>query len=362
VDRKLFGTLLAFSTLLLYLVAVITILFPFLQPLIWAGIIVLLTYPLYRRLFFLLNRRRNLASGLMTPAVLLVLVLPVVALIIYLATQGQDFYENFEPALTNEPTGIWNRIRAFPPVNLLVNAINPFLHRFGINLQGTLRLAFQQSLDFLVNFSTAVVKKSFSFALDLVIMAVTLFFIYRDGENFAVRLLDMIPLDPNMKGTLIIRVKEILTKILYGLLFACFIQGILATLGYLVAGLPVPVLLGIATAIAALIPVVGTALVWFPAALILLLQGEYFKGLFLLVWGGALISPSDNLIRTLSMSGKAGTTYISPLVIILGLLGGLAAFGFTGIVLGPLILSLFLSVLELFARQSFPISDNVDQQ
>jgi Ca2+-transporting ATPase len=82
-----------------------------------------------------------------------------------------------------------------------------------------------------------------------------------------------------------------------------------------------------------------------------LLQGQYFQGVFLFVWGGVLIAPSDNLIRTLFMSGRAGRIYIPPLVIILGLLGGLSVFGFIGIVLGPLILSLLFSVLELFTRE-----------
>ncbi|MEZ4599243.1 MAG: AI-2E family transporter [Syntrophotaleaceae bacterium] len=354
--------MLALIALLLYLAAVIAILFPFLQALLWAGIIALMTYPLYDRLYLAVNRRRNLASSLMTLGVILVLVLPVVALIVYFATQGQDFYENMEPALFNDPASIWHQIKKFPPVNLLINILNPIFARFEINLQETFRVALQQSMDVLVNFSTAVVKKSFSFALELVIMAVALFFIYRDGENFAQRILDLIPLRSEIKGLLIQRVKEVVTKILSGLLFACFIQGILATLGYLLVGLPVPVLLGIATAIAALIPLVGTTLVWVPAALILVLQGDYFRGLILLVWGAALISPSDNLIRALSMSGRAGTIYISPLVIILGLLGGMAVFGFIGIVLGPLVLSLFLSVMELFTSHPLQTSEDVDAQ
>jgi predicted PurR-regulated permease PerM len=350
-DRKLFGTLLAFTALLLYLAAVISILFPFLRALLWAGIIGLLTYPFYKRLYAALNKRRNLAAGIMTPAVMIILVIPVVSLIVYLATQGPEYYSNIEPMLSGDPAGIWNRVISFPPLQFLIDIIKPYLGRFGINLQETLKLIIQMSFDFLVNFSTTIVKKSLSFTLQLVIMALTLFFIYRDGENFTARLLALIPLKDGVKGDLITTVKNVLIKVLYGLFLACLIQGLLASLGYWLAGLAVPVLLGAATAVTALIPLVGTALVWGPAALFLLLQGKYFQGVFLLAWGGLLIAPSDNLIRTIFMSGKSGTTYISPLVVVLGLLGGLTVFGFLGIVLGPIILCLLFSILELFSRK-----------
>lgn len=351
-DRKLFGTLLAFTALLLYLTAVISILLPYLRPLLWAGIIGILTFPFYSRLYTAVKKRKNLAAGLMTPVVMMIMVIPVVALIFYLANQGPEFYSTLEPTLSSPPSTIWNRIRSFPPLRMVLDSIGPYLNWLGVDLQETVKLSIQKGLDFLVEFSTTIVKKSLSFTLKLIIMALALFFIYRDGKTFLERLLALVPMQVKVKEDLISTVKNVLSKVLYGLFLASLIQGLLASVGYWLAGLSIPLLLGAATAVVAVIPIVGTALVWAPAALYLLLQGEIFPGLFLLAWGGLLIAPSDNLIRAILMSGKAGDIYIPPLVTILGLLGGLSVFGIIGIVLGPIILSLLFSVLELFTRKS----------
>lgn len=352
VDRKLFGTLLAYTALLLYLSAVIAVLSPFVRSLLWAAIIGTLTFPLYDRLYVAFKKRRNLTAGIMTPVVMMVLVIPVVALIFALANKGPAFYATIERTFSGDPAGIWQRIKTFPPLALLLESIGPLIDRMGIDLQESMKLSFQRSLDLVVGLSTTIVKKSLSFTLQLAVMALTLFFIYRDGKSFMTRLTALVPLEGKIQRELTYIVQNVLAKILYGLFLSCVTQGLMATLGYWMAGVSFPLLLGAATAAAALIPLLGTALVWVPATLYLLLQGQYFQGVFLFVWGGVLIAPSDNLIRTLFMSGRAGRIYIPPLVILLGLLGGLSVFGFIGIVLGPLILSLLFSVLELFTRES----------
>jgi predicted PurR-regulated permease PerM len=128
-----------------------------------------------------------------------------------------------------------------------------------------------------------------------------------------------------------------------GVLVTAAVQSLLAALGYWVAGLPSVVLLGALTFIAAFIPVVGTMLIWLPASVYLLLTGETAFGIGLLVWGAFVVGGIDSILRPLLISGSTGL----PLsLMMLGALGGLLAFGFFGLVVGPLALALFLVVFE----------------
>lgn len=235
-DRKIFGALLAYTALLLYL-----------------------------------------AAGLMTPLVIMILVLPVVALIFFLANQGPDFNSALEQTFSGSPSGVWNRVKSFPPLRVVLDSIGLFLAWLGVDLQETVNLPIQKGFDFLVGFSTTLVKRSLSFTLKLFIMAFTLFFIYRDGKTFLECLLALVPMKLKVKNELVTTVKNVLSKLLYGLFLAHLIQGLLASLGYWLAGLPIPLLLGAATTVAALIPIVGTALVWSPATLYLFFQVEIFQ-------------------------------------------------------------------------------------
>jgi predicted PurR-regulated permease PerM len=350
-DRKIFGALLAYTALLLYLAGVISILLPYLHPLLWAAILAILTFPIYDKLYVAVKERKTLAAGLMTSLVILILVIPVVLLIFFLANQGEDFYTPIENAFPGSPSGVWNRVKTFPLFSFFQDILDPFLDLLGVDLQETIKLSAQKGFDYLVGFSTTIVKKSLSFTLKLLIMALSLFFLYRDGKNFLDHLLALVPLEVRTKNELVSTVKDVLSKLLYGLFLASLVQGMLASVGYWLVGLPVPLLFGAATALVGLIPIVGTALIWAPLTFYLLLSGKIFQGLILLAWGGGLIAPSDNLIRAVFMSGRAGTTYIPPLVVILGILGGLSVFGVTGIILGPIMLALLFSVLELFIRK-----------
>jgi predicted PurR-regulated permease PerM len=108
-------------------------------------------------------------------------------------------------------------------------------------------------------------------------------------------------------------------------------------------------------AISALIPIVGTALIWMPGALYLLIQGEILKGILLIVWGALVVSSIDNFIRPFFISGKAK---LPILVILLGVLGGLFSFGFVGVVMGPIILALSIDLFDIYKKKFALIGKN----
>jgi predicted PurR-regulated permease PerM len=131
--------------------------------------------------------------------------------------------------------------------------------------------------------------------------------------------------------------------VVFGSLLTALVQGALVGVGFALVGLPSPVVFGAVAAVASLIPFIGTALVWVPAAVVLFLQGRWVAGLFLVGWSVVVVSSSDNVVRPLFISGRA---QIATLPVFLGLLGGLSAFGAIGLVVGPVVVALTLALLR----------------
>jgi predicted PurR-regulated permease PerM len=144
---------------------------------------------------------------------------------------------------------------------------------------------------------------------------------------------------------------------MYGVILTCLVQGTLGGLGFWVAGLPSPFLFGTLMAICAPIPLIGTALVWLPGAIYLLMQGQMLHGLLLIAWGVLVVSSIDNIIRPLFISGKAK---LPILVIVFGVLGGIWAFGLSGVVAGPVILAIIMVFFDACREATVP-ADHVKQ-
>jgi predicted PurR-regulated permease PerM len=131
--------------------------------------------------------------------------------------------------------------------------------------------------------------------------------------------------------------------VVFGSLLTALVQGALVGIGFALVGLPSPLVFGAVAAVTSLIPYIGTALIWVPAAGVLFLQGRWVAALFLIAWSVVVVSSADNVIRPLFISGRA---QISTLPVFLGLIGGLSAFGAIGLVVGPVLVALTLTLLR----------------
>ena len=347
-DRKVFFALVAFAALLGYLYLVFAILGPFLRSLAWAIIIGLATFPLYRRLRSRLGHRPLLSAAVMTPAVMLVFVLPVVILILMMTQEVTEIYQLLGQEVTDAGPISFTQLQDLPLVRELAEQLQPYMEKFGLNFREAVQMGTGKVKGFLLEHSTAMVRNSLAFTVKVVLMVMALFYIYKDGEVLLERFWSVVSIPDESRTMVAGTVKRVLSAVIYGVFLTCLVQGILAGIGYWLFGLPSALLFGALTAVAALIPFVGTALIWVPAVGYLLLEGEVSRGLFLFLWCFALVVPADNLIRPFFISGRS---QLSLLVVALGLLGGLAAFGFVGIVIGPLVLSLFSAFLDLYRGQ-----------
>jgi len=350
-DRRLFFTLLNFFFLFGFLYLVYQILAPFLDTLGWAGVIGIATYPLYRRLRNRFPGRDTIAASIMTPLVVMTLVVPFVLFIFILGGEVSQVYQHLEKVTAAGGSDVLGTLSRNSVIQPVLERIQPLLDMLDIELGNTLLPALKSLATFLLGYSTAILKNVFLMIIKLVLMVITLFFLYRDGESFLRRFLSVLPLEEAESDVLLDTVRRVLSAVIYGILLTCLVQGILGGIGFWFTGLPSPILFGALMAVAALVPVVGTALIWLPGALWLLAGGEVVMGIVLLAWGMIVVGMIDNLLRPLFISGRA---HLSLFIIALGVLGGVFAFGPLGVVTGPIVLALFLAVFEIYARRVFP--------
>lgn len=184
--------------------------------------------------------------------------------------------------------------------------------------------------------------------INLCVAIMLLFFMLHEGRNMEHYIATIMPFREENKREVLNKVQLIVRSNAIGIPLLAVIQGIISLGGYLISGVPNPLLAALLTAFASVIPIVGTALIWFPISVYFLLVGEWVSALVLLGYGGIVISQCDNLIRFILQKKMAN---IHPLITIFGVVAGLPIFGFMGIIFGPLLVSLFLLFLDMFRAE-----------
>lgn len=336
IDSPLSRRIAAFAFLSAIFGLTFWVLSPFLAALAWAGILAYVTWPLYERLGRCLPGRDSVAALLMTLAVGATLLLPMVwvlftllgdvaaasALLKQLSAQGLPPL----PAGVREwPGGEWiaaqyGRVQGDPAW------IGAQLHALGLTEAGNVK---------------AVIGGLGRNAAKFGLAVFALFFLYRHGDNVLAQFRGVATrwLGEAARGY-IQAVGVTVRAVVFGIVLTAIAQGTLAGLGYWVAGVPAPALWGVITALVSLIPFVGPV-VWIGLSLSLLATGETQAALGLFLWGALVVSWIDNLIRPLVISGP---TRIPFLLVFLGVLGGLNAFGLIGLFLGPVLLAVSIAI------------------
>jgi len=353
-DRNVFWALIAYTFALLFLYLLFLLLAPFGTSLIWAAVIGIATFPLYERLRGRFRGRNGAASAVMTLLVLLVFVLPTVGLVGLLAGEAADTYRVLEAATGSGRIPGIDTLSAHPSVAPWVTRGESLLRSFGVDIGADLLPAAKRAVSSLLGFASGLLKNAFISLFNLLLMLVILFFIYRDGRRLEEGFWSVIPLPDENKKTLKENLSRVLTAGVIGILGTCIVQGFLGGIGFWIGGLPSPVLFGSLMAIAALVPFVGTALFWVPGGIYLLLAGKTAKGIFLLAWGVLVVGSADNVIRPLLIGGKAD---LPVSLMALGAIGGFAAFGLMGVVIGPVLLSLSLVLFTMYKARAHPAAE-----
>ena len=311
------------------------LLFPFLHYLFFALLLTYVLHPLKRRMQLRI-RNRSVVAILLILLILVAIILPVVYITTKLVrevhvtvarvTESPDRYVYLEKAekWTEQVTG--------EPADLHV-----YKNQLAAQVRGFLVKA---APDFLGSISELL--------LGFFIMLFVMFYSLQSGRGSFERVRAIIPLAPNLKDKLIEEIKSVTWAVVYGQVVTALIQGTLGGLGFLIFGVPNVVLWGFVMIVLSFIPLVGTPLIWAPAGIFLILSGATARGIGLLLWGGILVMNVDNFLKPRLISGQSN---IHPVVVLLGVLGGLKLFGFIGLVAGPLTLALLIALVRFYEEE-----------
>ena len=200
----------------------------------------------------------------------------------------------------------------------------------------------------MVGFGAAILGNLARFTVDSLITFVILFFLFREGKDWAYRAGRLAPLSDVQVARLYQNISDTIIANVYGILTVGVAQGILTGIAMKIVGMPSSLLLGLAAGFASIIPVVGSALVWGTVAIYLFVQGAIWKGVFLLVWGTVVVSSIDNVVRPWVVGGRVE---LHPMVLVFFILGGVEAFGFLGLFLGPVVASVLAAVFAMLREE-----------
>ena len=334
-----FGELLFYGVVLLVGYLAYIVIQPFLTALMWAAILAMTLNPIQR---YLETRTGPSAAALLTVlAALLVIVGPVATLLSMLADdlpRAMAFIQSLpQRAAPEQIQSVWDMIRQRVPVALPADPTE------------LVTQAAQEVIAFLAPRVGTLVANIASTAGSLFVMLFAMFFFLRDGHLFAAVLRRMLPFEERERERLIADTRDLVIASVGAGLTVAAAQGFIGGIAFWALGVEAAAAWGVVIAMCALIPVVGAAIVWAPLAIWWLLTGELVRGIVLAAIGAGVIGMTDNILRPVLLSGR---TSVSGLVIFLGLLGGVSAFGFIGLVVGPLILVTAGSLIDALTRRS----------
>jgi predicted PurR-regulated permease PerM len=349
-STRVFG--LAVVAILAYLI--FRILEPFLAPIYWAFLLAFMLSPVNRRVRRHVGARRGLAAALLTLGVTLGIAIPAAVGAVAFARQAVELGHRLSAAAQREKIGGVEDILKIPVVGSAMEWLQGRFNLDTAQIHAWLVQGSQQAVQFLLARSGDVLVGALGIFGNLTLMLFILFFFFRDGDAMAARVRSLVPLEAKRKDHLDRHLQAVTRAVVFGTVVTAIAQGALLGIGFWITGLPSPLVFGVLSAVASFVPFVGTGLVWVPAALYLFAQGVAWKTVFLVVWSALVVGLADNLLRPVLVSGQSR---IGTLTVFFGVLGGLAAFGFIGLFLGPVLLALVLTLIE-FAEEGAATGDS----
>jgi len=318
---------------------------PFLTSILWAAILAFASWPLYRKIRLPLSRFNSAAALLMTLLMACAVIVPLLWLLILLKSELVDAYGTLAGYFKQGPHAPPAVIRNIP---WLSNLVQEGLDRYASD-PAELR---HEALVWLQSWASDLAGVLGDIGRNLgklLVAMLTLFFLYRDGEAIVQQVRTVVRRFLGDRLHPYIATAGMMTRaVLYGLVVSALAQGLMAGIGYRVVGLESPVLLGVLTGVLSAVPAIGTAIVWVPMSVWLLVTGSVWKGIVLLVWGFLLVHPVDNVLRPLLISN---VTRVPFLLTMFGAVGGLAIFGLVGLFVGPVLLGVAMAIWREWTMQ-----------
>lgn len=326
------------SLIILFAVTSIFIFRPFLYPIFWAAVLAISFYPFYLKIEKYI-KIPSLSAALTVLFIIALVLIPLLFVATLLVSQSSTLYDmisNFN--VLSGVENIRNQLGNIPVLGQYFNQINTTGPEFAKN-------AASFTSSFLLENFKALTQYSINFFFMAFIMLYTLFFFLRDGKRMLKRLMHLSPLGDTYEEMLYERFTSTSRATLRGTFIVGIIQGTLGGILFWIAGIQGAFVWGVVMSLLSIVPGVGSGLVWFPTAIILLALGNTREGIIVLVGGLGVISTVDNFLRP-PLVGR--DTQMHPLLVLFSTLGGIFAFGISGFIIGPIIIALFLAIMSIY--------------
>jgi predicted PurR-regulated permease PerM len=315
---------------------------PFLVPLGWAGVLVVIFYPLHTRLENRWGATR--AAAVSTLGVTLILIVPGILLTTAFVKESVDAARGLQQGIAEGEFPwihrAWEWVQQQAPPGEATD-LPTLARQTAERMAGTLAAQ-----------AGAVLKNVALFLFDLVVVIFAMFYLFRDAGRIVDALRRALPFDPEPRERMLAQARDLIFASVTSGLIVAAVQGTLGGIAFAILGLGAPIFWGVVMGFFSLLPVVGAWVVWAPAATWLLLTGELTRGIILAVIGAGLVGTVDNFLRPALISGRS---QLNGLLIFISLIGGIGVFGMLGVVLGPIVVATAASVLETYTQAELTV-------
>lgn len=315
---------------------------PFLTEILVAAILVSIFYSPYLKLTKFLKGRQNLAALLMCLFLVLLIIIPTVRLVIYAGEESVHAYSQAVIFFNNHSVNGVLQPSVLP--DHILGVIDVSKYYDNETFKNLFLDVLKKSSNWLLSGATILVKGTTSFIVSLVIIIVTMFFFFVDGKKMLERLMYLSPLPNAYDREIFQKFRTVSYTTILSTLVTATAQGIIGAIGFAIVGFPA-FLAGIIVALLSLLPYLGSMIFYVPVGLYYLLVGQIWQGIFILLWGAVIIGNIDNIIRAYMIKGKA---QVNPIFVVFSILGGVVLFGFWGVVLGPLIIAIAVTIFHIY--------------
>jgi len=341
-----------FILFVLALILLFALVRPMITILLSSILLAYISFPLYKRIIKKIPNK-SISAILSLLIISIIILIPISFLTFEITQQGYYFYNSLSTSIAKGALFGFGCASADSKVCLLLNQAEKFslekLSAIGFDkqLQKLLPIIEEKITKFILSIPIILAEIFFTLVIS--------FFIMMGWKDILKKIVGLLPMREKTINRLIKEFKNITYTVIYAQLFVALIQGVIATLGFYLFGVPFPIILGIVTAFCALIPTIGTALIWVPASLFLILSGYFshnywvlVKGIGMFLYGLLIISTIDNILLATIVHSKAK---VNQIIVIVGVVGGATLFGIAGIFIGPILLPLLITYFRTFKER-----------
>ena len=336
-NAKILQRILLFGLLFILIFLSFHLLKYFIIPVVWAAILAYMTWPLYQAILRFLGLRSTLSASVMLLLVILVLGLPFIFAIFILQNEGQILYQELQRQIYSGHLSLPKFIQDIPIIGQQIHEVLDNMNHDPNTTMQALSTWLQKQAAYGSMVLSEISKNMFKLCFAMI----SLFFFYRDGQNILAQVRKAFEMVIGERvHHYLLTISDTTRAVVYGVGLTAIAQSLLAGLSYFVAGVPNPMVLTLITFIFALIPF-GPPFAYTAVSLWLFSKGQTIEALGVMAWGVCVVSTADNVIRPLVISGA---TQIPFLLIMFGVIGGIASFGLIGVFIGPVILAVLLAI------------------